>query len=96
VALLVLRRPLAPELLEQLVRTEAGMALWVKAVAGEQAVSAHILASPPMLLLQEAEALSMLETLLSTDSAHRLVPMRLTLAQQTLCLAAPVELVPPP
>lgn len=95
-ALLVLRRPLAPELLEQLVQTEPGTEWWVKAAVGELEVSAHILASPPMLLLQEDEVASILETLLSTDSEPALALIHLIQGPPISCLAAPVALVPPP
>jgi len=96
VALLVLQRPLAPELWEQLVKTEAGTEWWVKEAVGEPGESVHTLVSPPMLLLQEDEVASILETLLSTDSIPALVPMSLIPVRPISCLAVPVELVPPP
>jgi len=92
VALLVLQRPLAPELLERLVATEAGTEWWVKEAVGAPGASAHILASPPMLLLQEGEVASILEILQSTDSVQALAPIRLTLEPRISCLAVPVEL----
>jgi hypothetical protein len=92
VALLVLRQPLDPELLEQLEKTVAGMESSEKAAEVGQEASVHILASLPMLLLQEDEVRLMLETLQFMDSVAALRPIRVTLAPQTSCLVVPVEL----
>ena len=91
-ALLVLRQPLDPELLAQLEQMAPGTESSVRAVEAERVVSVHILGSPPMLLLQEDEARSILETLQSTGSQPALRPIQVTLARQTSCLVAPVAL----
>jgi hypothetical protein len=92
VALLVLRQPLDQELLAQLEQMGIGTESSEKAEAAEQEASVHILASLPMLLLQEEEARLILETLQSTGSEPALLPIRLTLAPQTSCLVVRVEL----
>jgi hypothetical protein len=92
VALLVLRQPLGQELLAQLAKMETGTESSEKVEAAEQAASVHILASLPMLLLQEEEARLILETLQSTGSAPALLPIFLTLEPQTSCLVVQVGL----
>jgi hypothetical protein len=92
VALLVLRQPLDRELLAQLERMEPGTEWSVREAAEEPVASEHISVSPPMLLLQEDEARSILETLRSMprDQVPQLI--RVILAPQTSCLVVPVEL----
>jgi hypothetical protein len=92
VALLVLQPQQDQGLLVQQVRMAPGMEQLEKAEVAERVVSVHILGSPPMLLLREDEALSILRTLQSTDQDPVLLPTRVTLALPTSVLAAPVEL----
>ena len=92
VALLVLRQPLDPGLLEQLEQMVAGMESSERVAAEEPVASVHILASLPMLLLQEDEVRLILETLQSTGLEPALRPIRVTLAPQTSCLVVPVGL----
>ena len=92
VALLVLRQPLDQELLDQLEPMEPTTESSVRAAEAEQEASVHILASLPMLLLQEDEARLILETLQSTISEPHLLPIHLTLEPQTSCLVVQVGL----
>ena len=92
VALLVLQPLLGQGLLVQQAKMAPGMGSSARAVEAEQVVLAHILGSPPMLLLREDEARSILETLQSTGSQPALRPIQVTLVRQTSCLVAPVAL----
>jgi len=92
VALLVLRLPQDLAHPVRMETGETGTEWLVKEAAEEQEGSVHILASLPILVLQEAEAVLILETLRSTPTQPRLLPIRLALEPQTSCLAVPVAL----
>ena len=92
VALLVLRLPQDLAHPVRMETGETGTEWLVKEAAEEQEGSVHILASLPILVLQEAEAALLLKTLQSTPIQPRLLPIRLALEPQTSCLAVPVAL----
>lgn len=91
-ALLVFQPQLGQGLLVQPAKMAPGMESSARAVEVEQVVSAHILGSPPMLLLQEDEVRLILETLLSTDSEPVFLPIHLIVERRQSCLAVQVGL----